>query len=53
MEHTPEEVRAVGAHLKLGLEHVVAEVFGQARAAAAAAGDAGAEGASEESLRVR
>ena len=53
MEHTLEEVRAVGAHLKLGMEHGVAEVFGQARAAVAAAGDAGAEGASEEPLRVR
>ena len=46
-------MRAVGAHLKLGLEHVVAEVFGQAGVAAAAAGDAGAEGASEDPLRVR
>ena len=33
MEHIPEEARAVGAHLKLGLEHVVAEVFGQSRTA--------------------
>jgi len=39
--------------LKFCLEHVVAEVFGQAGAAAVAAGDAGAEGASEEPLRVR
>ncbi|KAG0128914.1 hypothetical protein HOY82DRAFT_20383 [Tuber indicum] len=53
VEHTAEEVRAVGAHLKLCLEHVVAEVFGQARVAAIAASGAGAEGVSEEPLRVR
>jgi len=41
-----EEARAVGAHLRLCLEHVVAEVFGQERGAATAASDAGAEGAS-------
>jgi len=39
--------------LKLGQEDVVAEVFGQARAVAVAAGDVGAEGASEVPLRVR
>ncbi|PUU80396.1 hypothetical protein B9Z19DRAFT_1123648 [Tuber borchii] len=53
VEHTPEEARAIGAHLRLCLEHVGPEEFGQARAAAAAAGDAGIEGASEEPLRVR
>jgi len=52
VEHTPEQRRAVGAHLVLGLE-VVKEVFGQARAAATAAADPGAEGVSEEPLRVR
>jgi len=53
VEHTPEEERAVDAHSKLDLGHVVAVVFGQARAAATGAGDAGAEGASEEPLRAR
>jgi len=36
VEHTPEEARAVGADLKLCLEHVVGDLFGQARAAATA-----------------
>ena len=53
LDHTPEEARAVGAHLKFCLEHVVAEVFGHARAAAAATGSADVEGESEEPLRVR
>jgi len=53
VEHTPEEARAVDAHLRLCLEHVVGELFGQARVAVTAAGDAGAEGASGEPLRVR
>ena len=53
VEHTPDEVRTVGAHLNLGLEHPAAEVFGQARAATATASDAGGEGANEEPLMVR
>ena len=46
MEHTPEEARAVCAHVRLCQELVVSELFGQARVAATAAGNAGVEGAS-------
>lgn len=49
-EHSAEEVEAIAAHLKSSLEGVVVEVFGQAKRAAIAAGEAKED---DEPLRVR
>ena len=49
-EHSKEECEAIAAHLKRSLEGVVVEVFGQAKKAAIAAGEAQEDG---EPLRVR
>lgn len=49
-EHSAEEAQAIAAHLKRSLENVVVEVFGHAKKAAVAAGEAKEE---DEPLRVR
>ncbi|KAL7270686.1 phenylalanyl-tRNA synthetase alpha subunit, mitochondrial [Rhizina undulata] len=49
-EHSAEECEAIAAHLKRSLENVVVEVFGQAKKAAVAAGEATED---DEPLRVR
>lgn len=49
-EHSTEEAEAIATHLKRSLEGVVVEVFGQAKRAAIAAGEAKED---DEPLRVR
>jgi phenylalanyl-tRNA synthetase alpha chain len=49
LHHTPEEAEAIGAHLKRSLEHVVVEIFAQARKARQAAGLS----VDEDMLKVR